>query len=338
LPEHINVKVEAEMSKEEQEKLRQELEEQQARAKAQVLVNLGDIPDVDIKPPENVLFVCRLNPITTEDDLLIIFGKYGGITDCEIIRVWQQIPFTHSFQDKKTGDSLCYAFISYNEQSEAEEAYFKMDNVLIDERRIHVDFSQSVAKVDFMGEGGWRNFFGKRAMVTIYFWLIELMFQQYNSKRMTGDKTPSSGPFSRVQIKSSAPRGQEYSMILDDGDNDRGTKRTRDEREDRGRRGDNRREGDRRDSRRDDRREERRDDRRDYRRDERRDEPRREERRDEPRRGERRDDYRREQRRDGRPDYRREERPDDRREHRDDRRDRDSHRDHREGDRRRDYR
>lgn len=27
-----------------------------------------------------------------------------------------------------------------------ENAYFKMDNVLIDDRRIHVDFSQSVAK------------------------------------------------------------------------------------------------------------------------------------------------------------------------------------------------
>lgn len=40
-----------------------------------------------------------------------------------------------------------------------------MDNVLIDERRIHVDFSQSVAKVDFLEEGGWKKFFGKRAMV-----------------------------------------------------------------------------------------------------------------------------------------------------------------------------
>lgn len=29
---------------------------------------------------------------------------------------------------------------------ECENAYFKMDNVLIDDRRIHVDFSQSVSK------------------------------------------------------------------------------------------------------------------------------------------------------------------------------------------------
>jgi len=58
---------------------------------------------------------------------------------CEVIR------------DKKTGDSLSYAFIEFEEKSAAEEAYFKMDNVLIDDRRIHVDFSQSVSKL----HGAW---------------------------------------------------------------------------------------------------------------------------------------------------------------------------------------
>ena len=37
--------------------------------------------------------------------------------------------------------------------SECENAYFKMDNVLIDDRRIHVDFSQSVAKLKWQGKG-----------------------------------------------------------------------------------------------------------------------------------------------------------------------------------------
>ena len=36
---------------------------------------------------------------------------------------------------------------------DCERAYFKMDNVLIDDRRIHVDFSQSVAKVQFQKQG-----------------------------------------------------------------------------------------------------------------------------------------------------------------------------------------
>lgn len=50
-------------------------------------MELGDIPDADIKPPDDVLFVARLNPITSEDDLKIIFGRFGNIEDCEIIRV-----------------------------------------------------------------------------------------------------------------------------------------------------------------------------------------------------------------------------------------------------------
>ncbi|KAK4341762.1 hypothetical protein RND71_037578 [Anisodus tanguticus] len=69
----------------------QELEEvlraKEAHSRAVVLESVGDIPDAEIKPPDNVLFVCKLNPVT------------------------------------------------------------EMDNALIDDRRIHVDFSQSVAKL-----------------------------------------------------------------------------------------------------------------------------------------------------------------------------------------------
>lgn len=28
------------------------------------MYQIGDIPDADIKPPDNVLFVCKLNPVT----------------------------------------------------------------------------------------------------------------------------------------------------------------------------------------------------------------------------------------------------------------------------------
>ena len=60
---------------------------------------------------------------------------------CEVIR------------DHKTGDSLQYAFVEFEEQKACENAYFKMDNVLIDDRRIHVDFSQSVSKYRWKGKG-----------------------------------------------------------------------------------------------------------------------------------------------------------------------------------------
>lgn len=56
-------------------------------------------------------------------------------------------------RDRKTGDSLQYAFVEFEVEKACEEAYFKMDNVLIDDRRIHVDFSQSVAKVRWLGRG-----------------------------------------------------------------------------------------------------------------------------------------------------------------------------------------
>lgn len=56
-------------------------------------------------------------------------------------------------RDRKTGDSLQYAFVEFENAKSCEDAYFKMDNVLIDDRRIHVDFSQSVAKVRWYGRG-----------------------------------------------------------------------------------------------------------------------------------------------------------------------------------------
>lgn len=46
-------------------------------------------------------------------------------------------------RDKKTGDSLNYAFIEFETTEAAEMAYEKMNNVVIDDRRIKCDFSQS---------------------------------------------------------------------------------------------------------------------------------------------------------------------------------------------------
>ncbi|KAL8135451.1 peptidyl-prolyl cis-trans isomerase CYP59-like [Apium graveolens] len=116
-----------------------ELEEvirtKEAHSRAVVLESIGDIPDAEIKPPENVLFVCKLNPVTEDEDLHTIFSRFGTVTSADIIR------------DFKTGDSLCYAFIEFEDTEACNQAYFKMDNALIDDRRIHVDFSQSVAKL-----------------------------------------------------------------------------------------------------------------------------------------------------------------------------------------------
>lgn len=120
------------MDQEQVEKMRRERE---ARAQALTLEMMGDLPFAEVKPPENVLFICKLNPVTQDDDLELIFSRFGKILSCEIIR------------DRQTGDSLQYAFIEFEDKKSCEQAYFKMQDVLIDDHRIHVDFSQSVSKL-----------------------------------------------------------------------------------------------------------------------------------------------------------------------------------------------
>jgi len=123
------------------EEMEQILKEKEAKGQATILEMVGDLPDAEIAPPENVLFVCKLNPVTCDDDLEIIFSRFGKIKGCEVIR------------DQKTNDSLQYAFIEFEDRKACEDAYFKMDNVLIDDRRIHADFSQSVSKYKWTGKG-----------------------------------------------------------------------------------------------------------------------------------------------------------------------------------------
>ncbi|KAF0925741.1 hypothetical protein E2562_017300 [Oryza meyeriana var. granulata] len=117
------------------EELEEMIRSKEAHTNAVILESVGDIPDAEIRPPDNVLFVCKLNPVTQDEDLYTIFSRFGTVTSAEIIR------------DYKTGDSLCYAFIEFETKEACERAFFKMDNCLIDDRRIHVDFSQSVSKL-----------------------------------------------------------------------------------------------------------------------------------------------------------------------------------------------
>ena len=39
----------------------------EAAARAVVLEMIGDLPEADAKPPSDMLFVCKLNPVTTEE-------------------------------------------------------------------------------------------------------------------------------------------------------------------------------------------------------------------------------------------------------------------------------
>jgi len=118
-----------------QEKQEEEWRKKQATSQAVMLEMLGDLPSAEIKAPENVLFVCKLNPVTTDEDLELIFARFDSSAKAEIIR------------DPDTGASLQYAFVEFTTNESCNEAYLKMNNALVDDRRIRVDFSQSVAKV-----------------------------------------------------------------------------------------------------------------------------------------------------------------------------------------------
>ena len=63
----------------------------------------------------------------------MIFSQFGKIRSCEVVKDW------------KTGESLQYGFVEFETARAAEEAYFKMQNCLVDNHRIKVDFSQSVS-------------------------------------------------------------------------------------------------------------------------------------------------------------------------------------------------
>ena len=140
----------ATLPEEEEERIRRE---KAAAASALTLEMVGDLPFANVRPPENVLFVCKLNAVTRDEDLELIFSRFGTIMSCQVIR------------DKKTGDSLQYAFIEFDKREDAEQvssssqvyagkccgsylsqAYFKMQNVLVDDRRIWVDLCVKPAK------------------------------------------------------------------------------------------------------------------------------------------------------------------------------------------------
>lgn len=93
------------------EELEKRVRAREAKAHALTLEMIGDLPFAEVKPPENVLFVCKLNPVTRDEDLEMIFSRFGLIHSCEIIR------------DRQTGDSLSYAFVEFENKEDAEEVH-----------------------------------------------------------------------------------------------------------------------------------------------------------------------------------------------------------------------
>lgn len=102
--------------------------------RALALELIGDLPDYKIQPSPKVLFVAKLNKITTEESLMIIFSKFGRVTNCNIIT-----------QDKSKSN---YGFVEFDTKIDAEKAYSKLNqqSCIIDGNEVYVDFSQSIRK------------------------------------------------------------------------------------------------------------------------------------------------------------------------------------------------
>lgn len=78
-------------------------QQREASARATILEIVGDLPDAEMAPPENVLFVCKLNPVTTDDDLEIIFSRFGKVkryyckTNADVSYIFVKIKLKNSF-------------------------------------------------------------------------------------------------------------------------------------------------------------------------------------------------------------------------------------------------
>lgn len=185
-----------------EEEIEKSLREKEAKSRAVVLEMIGDIPDADVKPPEEVLFVCKLNPITESSDLDMAFCRFGPCKS-EVIR------------DFKTGDSLCFAFVEFTDQKHCEEAYFKMNNVLMDDRRIKVDFSQSVSKL-------WNKFarrpWEKHSRSDGDPYASEKRGNSNGGKTFGNGRRPIGGGGTNLRLKTRARAGDEYDLVDEDDD------------------------------------------------------------------------------------------------------------------------
>ena len=76
------------------EEIERETREQEAKNKAVVLEMIGDLPEADAKPPPNMLFICKLNPVTTEEVLTMTGLGPGCIAVLHTLMVGSTYGFT----------------------------------------------------------------------------------------------------------------------------------------------------------------------------------------------------------------------------------------------------
>lgn len=78
--------------------------------------------------PERTIFISRLSHETSKDTIKEIFSKYGQLKRFRMVK------------DIVTGMSKGYAFVEYEEEQAAEEAYRLANKMVVDGSAIFVDF------------------------------------------------------------------------------------------------------------------------------------------------------------------------------------------------------
>jgi len=97
--------------------IEEQIRKREAKSRAVVLEMIGDLQHADQTPPENVVWCCKLNPVTTSEDLELIFSQFGRVRRADVVKDW------------KTGDSLQYAFIEFEEEASAKKV---LDTIFYD--------------------------------------------------------------------------------------------------------------------------------------------------------------------------------------------------------------
>ncbi|KAJ3101527.1 Transformer-2 protein alpha [Phlyctochytrium planicorne] len=88
-------------------------------------------PDAPSPPPSKVLGVFGLSIHTRERDLEELFGRYGRISNVSII------------QDRQTGKSRGFGFITFDSVDDAIKARAEMSGYVFNQREMRVDFSMT---------------------------------------------------------------------------------------------------------------------------------------------------------------------------------------------------
>jgi hypothetical protein len=81
--------------------------------------------------PENAnLFICHLPQETNDQSLMNLFSQFGNVLSAKV------------FVDKKTNQSKCFGFVSYDNPSSAQQAISSMDGFSVGSKRLKVELKK----------------------------------------------------------------------------------------------------------------------------------------------------------------------------------------------------